>query len=113
MKHPMMFGRINARPSADILFTQLFKSDAPWNEANWKSEKFDQLLIAARGERDEGKRKQLYGDMQVLVHEEGGLGIPMFQSWLDAYTSKLKGMGTIPLAGLMGFMFAENVWLEG
>jgi peptide/nickel transport system substrate-binding protein len=112
MKHPLGFGNINARPSADVIFTQFFKSDAPWNEANWKSPRFDQMLLAARGEPDEAKRKKIYGDMQVLVHETGGIGIPLFQSSLDAYTNKLKGLGSIPLAGLMGFMFAENVWLE-
>ncbi|KAH0442918.1 ABC transporter substrate-binding protein [Paraburkholderia fungorum] len=112
MKHPLGFGNVNARPSADVIFTQFFKSDAPWNEANWKSPKFDQMLLAARGEPDDAKRKKIYGDMQVLVHETGGVGIPMFQSSIDAYTSKLKGLGSIPLAGLMGFMFAENVWLD-
>ncbi|WP_144114279.1 ABC transporter substrate-binding protein [Paraburkholderia sp. BCC1886] len=112
MKHPLGFGNVNARPSADVIFTQFFKSDAPWNEANWKSPKFDQMLLAARGEPDDAKRKQIYGDMQVLVHENGGIGIPLFQSSIDAYTSKLKGLSSIPLAGLMGFMFAENVWLE-
>ncbi|MEX3670721.1 ABC transporter substrate-binding protein [Paraburkholderia phenoliruptrix] len=112
MKHPLGFGNINARPSADVLFTQFFKSDAPWNEANWKNPKFDQMLVAARGEPDDAKRKKIYGDMQVLVHENGGIGIPLFHSSLDGYTSKLKGLGSIPLAGLMGFAFAENVWLE-
>ncbi|MFM0340653.1 ABC transporter substrate-binding protein [Paraburkholderia fungorum] len=112
MKHPLGFGNVNARPSADVIFTQFFKSDAPWNEANWKSPKFDQMLLAARGEPDDAKRKKIYGDMQVLVHETGGVGIPLFQSSIDAYTTKLKGLGSIPLAGLMGFMFAENVWLE-
>ncbi|MFM0095026.1 ABC transporter substrate-binding protein [Paraburkholderia nemoris] len=112
MKHPLGFGNVNARPSADVIFTQFFKSDAPWNEANWKSPKFDQMLLAARGEPDDAKRKKIYGDMQVLVHETGGVGIPLFQSSLDAYTTKLKGLSSIPLAGLMGFMFAENVWLD-
>ncbi|MFM0631089.1 ABC transporter substrate-binding protein [Paraburkholderia xenovorans] len=112
MKHPLGFGNVNARPSADVIFTQFYKSDAPWNEANWKSPKFDQMLVAARGEPDDARRKKIYGDMQVLVHETGGIGIPLFQSSLDAYTNKLKGLGSIPLAGLMGFMFAENVWLE-
>ncbi|ASL46233.1 Glutathione-binding protein GsiB [Burkholderia sp. AD24] len=112
MKHPLGYGSVNARPSADVIFTQFFKSDAPWNEANWKSAKFDQMLVAARGEPDDAKRKKIYGDMQVLVHDNGGIGIPLFQSSLDAYTDKLKGLGSIPLAGLMGFMFAENVWLE-
>jgi len=50
--------------------------------------------------------------MQVLVHDTGGIGIPMFQSSIDGHTTKLKGLGSIPLAGLMGFMFAEHVWLE-
>ncbi|TDN63370.1 ABC transporter substrate-binding protein [Paraburkholderia sp. BL10I2N1] len=112
MKHPLGYGAVNARPSADVLFTQFFKSDAPWNEANWKSSKFDQMLLAARGEPDDAKRKKIYGDMQVLVHETGGIGIPMFLSSLDAHTTKLQGLGSIPLAGLMGFTFAENVWLE-
>ena len=49
--------------------------------------------------------------MQVLVSESGGIGIPMFLSVLDAHTTKLQGLGSIPLAGLMGFMFAEHVWL--
>ncbi|MGF6871127.1 ABC transporter substrate-binding protein [Paraburkholderia sp. MM5477-R1] len=112
MKHPLSFGNVDARPSADVLFTQFFKSNAPWNEANWKNPKFDQMLLAARGEPDDAKRKKIYGDMQVLVHETGGIGIPLFLSSLDAHTSKLKGLGSIPLAGLMGFMFAEHVWLE-
>ncbi|MGH8782988.1 ABC transporter substrate-binding protein [Paraburkholderia sp.] len=112
MKHPLGYGSVNARPSADVLFTQFFKSDAPWNEANWKSPKFDQMLVAARGEPDDEKRKQIYGDMQTLVHDDGGIGIPLFQSSLDAHTTKLKGLGSIPLAGLMGFAFAEHVWLD-
>jgi peptide/nickel transport system substrate-binding protein len=112
MKHPLTFGNINARPSADVIFTQFFKSDAPWNEANWKNAQFDQMLVAARGEPDEAKRKKIYGDMQVLVHNDGGIGIPMFLSSIDAHTTKLKGLGSIPIAGLMGFKFAENVWLD-
>ncbi|MDG0027728.1 ABC transporter substrate-binding protein [Trinickia sp. Y13] len=112
MKHPLSYGNINARPTADMLFTQFFASNAPWNEANWKDPQFDQMLVAARGEPDEAKRKKIYGDMQVLVHEKGGLGIPMFLSSLDAHTTKLQGLGSIPLAGLMGFAFAEHVWLE-
>ncbi len=32
MKVPVGFGNINPRPTADILFSLFFKSDAPWNE---------------------------------------------------------------------------------
>ncbi|ONG58100.1 ABC transporter substrate-binding protein [Pseudoroseomonas deserti] len=111
-KHPLGFGAINPRPSADILFTLFFKSDAAWNESGWKNEKFDQLLLAARTETDEAKRRQMYADMQVLVHEQSGIGVPLFFNLLDGHSSKLKGLGAIPLGGLMGYSFAENVWLE-
>jgi peptide/nickel transport system substrate-binding protein len=112
MKHPVGFGNINARPSADLALTLFFKSDAPWNEAAWKNEKFDQLLVAARGETDQTKRAQMYADMQVLIHNEGGIGIPMFISSIDGHNGKLKGLSPIPLGGMMGTTFAEHVWLD-
>ena len=69
MKVPVGFGNINPRPTVDILFSLFFKSDAPWNESAWKEPKFDQHLVSARGETDEAKRKQMYRDMQVMIHE--------------------------------------------
>lgn len=113
MKDPVGFGNINARPSADLALTLFFKSDAPWNEAGWKNEKFDQLLVAARGETNLAKRSQLYADMQVMIHNEGGIGIPMFNSSLDGYNNRLKGLSQIPIGGMMGNSFAEHVWLDG
>ncbi|MBE9607246.1 ABC transporter substrate-binding protein [Acetobacteraceae bacterium H6797] len=113
MKYPFTIGNINPRPSADILLSLFYKSDSPWNESAWKSEKFDQLLLAARGETDEAKRKKMYGDMQVMIYETNGVGIPLFGSFHDAYITKLKGLSPIPTGGMMGFGFGENVWLEG
>jgi peptide/nickel transport system substrate-binding protein len=112
MKHPLTFGNANPRPTADLLFSMLFKSDAPWNESAWKNERFDQLLVAARGEGDEAKRRQMYGDMQVLVHEHGGVGIPAFIDFIDAFDRRLKGYGKLPLGGFMGYQFAEHVWWD-
>ena len=112
MKHPVGFGSINPRPSADVLLTSFFKSDAPWNESAWKSEKFDQLLVAARGETDLARRTQMYADMQVMIHEDSGIGIPMFFSSIDGHTKRLKGLTPIPLGGMMGYGFAEHVWLD-
>ena len=112
MKHPLGFGNVNTRPSADLALTLFFKSDAPWNEAGWKNEKFDQLLVAARGETDAAKRAQMYADMQTMIHNDGGVGIPMFISSLDGHASKLKGLSPIPLGGMMGSTFSEHVWLE-
>jgi peptide/nickel transport system substrate-binding protein len=70
------------------------------------------LLVAARGETDLAKRTQMYADMQTMVNSDGGIGIPLFLSSLDGHNKKLKGLSPIPLNGMMGSNFAENVWLE-
>jgi len=106
------FGNVNPRPSADTLLTLFYKSDAAWNESRWKSEKFDQLLISSRAETDAAKRKQQYADMQTMIHEQAGTGIPLFLASLDGHSNKLKGLSPIPLGGLMGYSFAEHVWLD-
>lgn len=112
LNSPVGFGTVNPRPSADVLFTLFFQSNAAWNESRWKSDKFDQLLVAARAETDEAKRKNMYADMQVMVSEQAGIGIPMFLATLDGHTKKVKGLTPMPLGGLMGYSFAEYVWLE-
>jgi len=111
MKSPMGFGNINPRPSADMLFTQFFKSDSQWNESGWNNPQFDQLLLLARAETDEQKRRQLYADMQVLVHEKCGIGIPIFITNLEAYSSRIKGVTSHPLGSFMGYTFAEQAWV--
>jgi peptide/nickel transport system substrate-binding protein len=112
LKAPFTYGNINPRPNPDTLFSLFFQSSAPWNESRWKSEKFDKLLLDARAETDFAKRKGMYGDMQRLVRDEAGIGIPTFISSLDAHTSKVKGLRPIATAGLMGDNFAQYVWLD-
>lgn len=112
LKAPVHFGNINPRPTPDILFSLLYASDAPWNESQYKSEKFDKMLIEARGLQDQAKRKEIYNEMQVMVSEEAGTAIPVYISDLDSFTAKLKGLQPNPLGGMMGYAFAEYVWLE-
>ncbi len=112
LKAPIHFGNINPRPTADILFSLLYASDAPWNESQFKSEKFDKMLIEARGQLDVAKRKAIYNEMQVMVANEAGTAIPVFISNVDAITDKVKGLRANPLGGQMGYAFAEYVWLQ-
>jgi len=112
LKAPVHFGNINPRPTPDILFSLLYASDAPWNESQYKSAKFDKMMTEARGTLDQAKRKEIYGEMQVMIAEEAGTAIPVFISNVDAISSKLKGLEPSPLGGMMGYAFAEYVWLE-
>ena len=106
LKAPVHFGNINPRPTADILFSLLYASDAPWNESQYKSAKFDSMLVEARGSLDQAKRKEIYGEMQVMVAEEAGTIIPVYISNVDAIAEKVKGLEANPLGGQMGYAFA-------
>lgn len=112
MKHPLFFGNSNPRPTADLIFSLFYKSDATWNESGWKDPRFDSLLIEARGEADHERRKQLYGEMQGLVRDHCGSVIPVFISLLDGHDRRLKGLYPVPLGGFMGYTFAEHVWWD-
>jgi peptide/nickel transport system substrate-binding protein len=86
-----------------------YKSDAAWNESFWKNAEFDKILIAARAELDEGKRKTMYHDLQTLVVDDGGEIIPMFNNFLFGSQDSINGFVEAPV--LTGLRVAEQVWL--
>ena len=64
----------------------------PGTRAPGRTRSSTSSCVAARSETDDAKRKQMYGDMQALVHEGSGIGIPVFASILDGHSAKLKGL---------------------
>jgi peptide/nickel transport system substrate-binding protein len=112
LKAPIGYGNILPRPTANILLSLFFRSGAPWNESRWKDPKFDQLLLQSRAETDLAKRKQMYCEMQSMISDDAGIGIPVFISELDAYATRVHGLHPVPTGDLMGYNFAQHVWLE-
>ncbi|WP_277966261.1 ABC transporter substrate-binding protein [Pantoea trifolii] len=111
-KDPVGYGSINPRPTLDMLFSQFYLSNASNNESGWKNEQFDQLVVAARGEREQTKRKQMYGDMQKLIYDHCGTIIPTFISSTDGYSKKVGGVEAWPSGMMMGYRFHEFAWLN-
>ncbi|MNU03100.1 hypothetical protein D3C72_2470130 [compost metagenome] len=70
------------------------------------------MLLEARGLQDLEKRKEIYNEMQAMVADQAGTVIPARLGGTDAVSSKLKGLEPNPLGGMMGYAFAEHVWLE-
>lgn len=112
LKAPIHFGHINPRPTPDILFSLLYGSDAKWNESHYSSAKFDSMMVEARGELNEAKRKEMYWTMQEMISKEAGTIIPAYFSNVDGLASNVQGLKSSPLGGMMGFAFAEYVWLD-
>ena len=79
----------SGRPTENWMFSQVYAADASWNDTFWKHERFNELLVQARAELDTAKRREMYVEMQRIVHNEGGVCLPLFQADTIAYTDKV------------------------
>jgi len=83
-KKPFVMCFWHGRPSEDWMFSEVYASNAPWNDTHWKNARFNTLLLAARAELDTDTRRAMYHEMQQLVSDEGGAIIPMFANYVMA-----------------------------
>jgi len=79
----------SGRPTEDMMFSTAYAADAKWNDTFWKNDRFNQLLKAARAELDDAKRREMYGECQKIVRDEGGVIVPMFADYVEASSDKL------------------------
>ncbi len=77
------------RPTEDWMFSTAYAAGAEWNDSSWEHEEFNKLLIAARSELDEAKRRDMYVEMQRLVSDEGGVVVPVFNNYIHAISDKI------------------------
>lgn len=89
LKKPWCMSYWTGRPTEDWMFSQAYAADAAWNESRWKNPRFNELLIAARTELDEAKRRQMYGEMQLLCRDDGGSVIPMYANYVWATSANV------------------------
>ena len=89
MKKPFAAVYWSGRVVEDQMFSTTYQTGASWNDTSWSNARFDELLIAARGELDDAKRRQMYYEMQAILNQEGGAVVPMFASWVFAHTDKV------------------------
>ena len=112
LKAPIFAAGANMRPTANVMMTLMFQSNAPWNETKWVNKKFDQMLIAVRGETNPDKRKSMYCDLQTLIHNENGMSIPVHRDFVDAAASHVQGRTSIPLNNFGGAECPVTLWRD-
>ncbi|MGE0210379.1 MAG: ABC transporter substrate-binding protein [Parvibaculaceae bacterium] len=110
MKKPFVGGYWGGRPTCDWMFTAVYAADTPWNETQWKNPRFNELLVAARSETDDVTRAGMYGEMQQLVHDDGGLVNVMFTKFVDAHSARLAHDEVAANWPLDGMKIAERWW---
>lgn len=92
------------------MFSTAYADGAPWNDTFWKHERFNKLLVDARAELDQNKRREMYVEMQKIVSDEGGVVVPMFAADLSASSDKIAHGSLAANWELDGFRCAERWW---
>ncbi|MBW7920883.1 MAG: ABC transporter substrate-binding protein [Rubellimicrobium sp.] len=100
------------RPTQDSRYATNFVSSAEWNDTRFFNPAFDAIVAQAKGELDTDRRRALYRDAALIVRNEGGLILPVFNDYLDAYASNIGGMIEDISNGTSGGYAASRVWFE-
>ena len=90
LKKPFVFVKWGARPTPDQQFTLTYAADSPWNEARWQNERFNELLLLAKGELNETLRAEMYREMCQIARDDGGTLLPLFVNFVYARRSNLR-----------------------
>ncbi|MCB2127116.1 MAG: peptide ABC transporter substrate-binding protein, partial [Rhodobacteraceae bacterium] len=111
LKKPFCAVYWGGRPTEDWMFSMTYATGVPWNDTFWSNARFDELLLAARSELDEDKRREMYHEMQSICANDGGTIIPMFASYVMGMSDKIGHEDRV--AGnwtLDGFRALERWW---
>jgi peptide/nickel transport system substrate-binding protein len=94
------------------MYSTAYLSTAEWNDTRFFNERFDNLLIEARAELDQARRREMYHEMGMMVRDEGGLICPMFNDFIDATGQRVQGWTPDPNGEMMAGYALSKVWLN-
>ncbi|MCI5095445.1 MAG: ABC transporter substrate-binding protein [Rhodobacteraceae bacterium] len=109
-KQPFCCSYWGGRPVQDQMYSTAYLSTADWNDTRWKRDDFDAMLLSARAELDEAKRKETYSQMGQMLRNEGGLILPMFNDFVDAVSNSIQGYEADPNGALMNWYAFKKTW---
>lgn len=112
LKEPFVTSYWGGRPTADLQFSIAYGSDAEWNESHFENDRFDTLLMRARGELDEEKRADTYREMQRIVADEGSTIIPVYNQYIAAMNKRVRTPDAVTqMMALDSIRYIERWWM--
>jgi len=112
IQKPLIASGWDMRPVPDLIFSIAYQGGAEWNETKYADANFDKLLLEARATVDFDKRKEMYCEMQRMLHDNGGHATLAFRDILDATASNVKGITAHPSGPLGFYQMARTVWID-
>ncbi len=111
MKKPWSASYWGGYSTEDTMFTTGFAAGAAWNDTQWDHPRFNELMVQARAELDEGLRAEMYREMQVILRDEGGNIVPMFANEVHARNEKIAHDDISWVRGFDGRRILERWWM--
>jgi peptide/nickel transport system substrate-binding protein len=71
------------------MFAVGYAPDAAWNDTQWDHERFESLRVAAQSELDQSRRGEMYGEMQRILRDEGGVVVPFFANYVMGLSERI------------------------
>jgi len=112
MKKPWVMCYWSGRATADWMFSTAYAEGSTWNDTFWKHDRFNKLLKEARAELNEAKRLEMYVEMQRIVHDEGGVIIPVFANNIEVANQKVRFENPAGNWEMDGHRAAERWWFR-
>lgn len=112
LKKPWVACYWGGTATEDICFSQAYAAESDWNDTHWKDPRFNKLLVEARAELNKDKRREMYGEMQRLLSDEGGLVLPLFANNVHAISNKIAHNKLEERWPMDGRRFCERWWFK-
>lgn len=110
-KTPFCTSASSGKPTEDWIFSTAYAGGAEWNDGHWINARFDQLMLWARSELDDDRRRAMYWEMQEISAQDGAVITPLFPDHIVAFSDKLAHDDPISgTAALDGLRAAERWW---
>jgi len=99
---PFGFTEWTHRPLGFMVLALAYRTGVPWNESRYSNAKFDELLGKAEGTLDVDKRREILGELETIMQEDGPITQPLWRSVYAAYDKRVKGFEIHPTLYIFG-----------
>lgn len=99
---PFGFTEWTHRPLGFMVLALAYRTGVPWNESRYSNKQFDELLNTAEGTLDVDKRREVLGELEKIMLEDGPITQPLWRSVYAAYDKRVQGFEIHPTLYIFG-----------
>jgi len=107
-KAPFSLTSWTHRPLATMLLSLAYRAGVPWNETQYDSKEFDDLLTQAESTVDINARRKIMAKVEKRIQDDAIMVQPFFQSVMFAASDKVKDIKMHPT----NYHQWNKVWMD-